>query len=473
MNYNVFKNSKTNIFSQNHRVFFLKYLPLETIFSILVCLTVVYFLFHGYLYKIAFIFLFACCVYATSRFPLFTVFLLIILAVFPTVFQMIPEYSEEWMFIGFKIRIQDLLIVSMLGAVLLKVLFRVKELSARNNIGLFVSIILFGLWITFEIVRNINLYGLSAPGEFRYRYLILCIPLYVALFFSSAKRRKKLLKLLIVSSLIFPIMCIPVIGQLKGWRIGPDSRFFPSSISLGLLYGFLALSYGKKYNLVKIDRILFWFVFVSSGVIIIIDSHRSVWLAAVAAAATIYWFKEINRRNMMKNVSLLVISAIIIFFIAQQLIMISMKTNLVDFVVERTRHLIQIGEGYENTAAWRVAQWKMQMQKFYANPIAGQGFGGYWGLSGKLGVSPHSLYVQTLVKLGIVGMLFYLIIIVKIFAKFKRSIASYKMQADPEIAILIPGMVILIASQVFYAVYAFEYYSLLYIGLGVAASTEK
>jgi O-antigen ligase len=208
-------------------------------------------------------------------------------------------------------------------------------------------------------------------------------------------------------------------------------------------------------------------------VIIIIDSHRSVWFAAVAAAATIYLMKEINHRNMMQNVPLLVFSAIIIFFLAQQLIMIGMKTNLVDFVVERTRHLIQIGEGHENTAAWRVAQWKTQMQKFYSNPIAGQGFGGYWGLSGRLGVSPHSLYVQTLVKLGIVGMLFYLIIIVKIFAKLKRNIAKYKMKADPETAILITAMVILIAGHVFYAVYAFEYYSLLYIGLGVAASSEK
>ena len=114
----------------------------------------------------------------------------------------------------------------------------------------------------------------------------------------------------------------------------------------------------------------------------------------------------------------------------------------------------------------------MQIQKFYAAPIAGQGFGGYWGVSGKLGdlgISPHSLYVQTLVKLGIVGMLLYLVIILKIFDKLRRTIARYKMEANPEMAILITGMVVLITSHAFYLVYAFEYYSLLFIGLSAAS----
>jgi O-antigen ligase len=221
---------------------------------------------------------------------------------------------------------------------------------------------------------------------------------------------------------------------------------------------------------VRIDIILFWFVIVFSGVIIIVDSHRSVWLTAGVAAATLFWIKEINYRYVIKNIPLIAFSCIIIFFITHHLIMVSLKTNLFDFIIERTTHFIQIDEGYENTAAWRVTQWKMQMQKFYAKPIIGQGFGGYWGFSGNLGVSPHSLYVQTLVKLGIVGMLLYLLIVIKIFARLKSAIARYKIKPDPEMAILITSMVILFASHAFYAVYSFEYYSLLYIGLGVAAS---
>ena len=78
-------------------------------------------------------------------------------------------------------------------------------------------------------------------------------------------------------------------------------------------------------------------------------------------------------------------------------------------------------------ASWRLVQWKEQMTKFYDSPIIGEGFGSYWGFSGNpgdLGVQPHNLYVQTLVKLGTVGMLLYLIIIVKIFVNFKHTITK-------------------------------------------------
>lgn len=380
------------------------------------------------------------------------------------------------MSIGFGIRIQDVVLVSMLGSVILKVIFRVKELYTRNNLSLSVYIIFFGLWIFFEIIRNINVYGLSAPGEFRYRYLILSAPLYIALFISSAERRKKLLKLLIASSLFFPIICIPIIGKLNGWAIGPEARFYPASISLGLLYGLLALGLSKKYKVLKIRSILYGFIFVSAILIIIIDSHRSVWITALATGATLFWIKEIKLRKIMNNAFSVTFFIIIIFFLAHQLILVSLKTNLTDFTITRTNDLIKIDEKYNNTAAWRVAQWKAQIPKYCASPIIGQGFGGYWGFSGvqgDLGVSPHNLYIQTLVKLGSVGMVLYLIIIIKIFFKFKRTITKYKIKDDSEMPILILGMVVLIASHVFYIAYSFEYYSLLFIGLGVASLQDK
>ncbi len=448
----------------------------EIIFSIFVFFTVGYLLFNGYLYELAFIVLLGGCVFIAFRFPLLTVFLLIILAVLPTTFQMIPDYSEEWARVGFGIRIQDVVMVSMLGAVILKVIFRGKNLSARNNLSLSVYIILFGLWISFEIVRNISLYGLSAPGEFRYRYLILSAPLYITLFFSSTEKRQKLLKLLIVSSLFLPIMCVPIIGQLKGWSIGPDARFFPASISLGLLYGLLSLSLGKRYRILKIKEIFYWLIFVISGFMIIIDSHRSVWIASVAVGAALFWIKENNYSKKMNNTLLTVLSIIIILTLTNQILILKTKTNLIDYITGRAGDLVKLDESYKNNISWRVVQWKTQIAKFYDSPITGEGFGSYWGFSGitgDLGVFPHSLYVQTLVKLGAVGLVFYLIIIVKIIVNLKRTMTKNKFKADPEMAMLILGMVVLIASHVFYIAYSFEYYSLLFIGLGVASLKDK
>jgi O-antigen ligase len=389
---------------------------------------------------------------------------------------MVPEYSEKWMSIGFGIRIEDVILISMLGAATLKVILSNRKQFEVNNLGVSVYIILFGLWISFEVARNVSVYGFSAPGEFRYRYLILSIPLYIALFISSADQRKKLLKLLIAFSLFIPISCIPIIGQLKGWSIGPEDRFFSSSISLGFLYGLLALALGKKYKVLGINNILYWFIIVFSGLMIIIDSHRSVWLATLAAGATLLWINEINYQKMMSNALIIIVSGIIIFFLAQQFIMLRLKTNLVDFVVERASELIKIDESYKNNVSWRMVQWKAQMAKFYASPIIGEGFGSYWGFSGikgDLGIQPHNFYVQTLVKLGIIGMLLYLIIMLKIFVKLKRILSKFKVKTHPAIPMLSIGLAILVASHAFFIAYSLEYYSLLFIGLSVSSLKDE
>ena len=416
--------------------------------------------------------LLAGCVYVAFRFPLFTVSLLLIFAVLPKIFAMLPDYSEQWLSIGFGIRIEDVVLVSMLSAAILKVILSNRKKIIQNNLGVSVYIFFFGLWISFEIARNVSVYGLSAPGEFRYRYLILSAPLYITVFFSSSERRKRLLKLLIASSLFFPIMCIPIIGQIKGWSIGPESRFFHASISLGLIYGLIALSLSKEYNLIRINTVLCWFLFISLGFLTIIDSHRSVWLASVAAGVTLFWTKKMNYKTMLNHALIITVSGLIVFFLAQQVIMISLKTNLVDFVTERASEIFKIDESYKNNVSWRMVQWKTQMFKFYASPIVGEGFGGYWGgsgLRGDLGVQPHNLYVQTLVKLGIVGMLFYTIIIVKLFLEFISSLKKYKVKGDTDMPVLILGIVTLITSHVFYVAYSFEYYSLLFFGLGVSS----
>ena len=461
---------KTNI-SQ-----FLRQPSKKIVFCTFVFFATCYLLLYGYLYQLSFIVLLTGCVFVAFSFPLLTVFLLIIFAVIPTIFQMVPNYSEEWLKVAFGIRIQDIVMVSMLGAVILKVVLTKRKPLTQNNLGISLYIILFGLWIFIEVARNVSLYGLSAPGEFRYRYLILSPALYISILFSSSEKRKKLLNLLILTSLFFPIMCIPIIGHMKGWSIGPEARFFPASISLGLLYGLLALSLAKKYRTLKINEILYWFIFVISGLMILIDSHRSVWIATVAVGALLFWIKENNYSNKMNNTLLTIFSIIIILTLTNEILILKAKTNLIDYITRRSSDIVKIDQKYNNTAAWRVEQWKAQMPHFYSSPIMGEGFGGYWGSSGDpwdLGVQPHNLYVQTLVKLGGVGLLLYLIIVTKIFVSIKRSLKNKKQQSDSNTVIRAIGFVVLIVSHVFYMAYAFEYYSLLFIGIGVASMRDN
>ena len=106
---------------------------LETIFYFFVFFTVGFLLVCGYFYEFAFLVLLASCVFVAFRFHLFTVLLLLIFAVLPKIFFMVPEYSEKWMSIGFGIRIEDVVLVSMLGAALLKAILSNRKQLLKNN----------------------------------------------------------------------------------------------------------------------------------------------------------------------------------------------------------------------------------------------------------------------------------------------------------------------------------------------------
>ena len=152
---------------------------------------------NGYLPEFIIFVGFAIGSYVAFSFPAVAVIAVLITGVIPTVFQMTPIFSEDYGVIGRGFHAPDIALLSMAGAVLLQV--RKRQGVQRNSLGLSTLILLFGIWLLFEILRNFGGYGLSAPGEFRYRYLILILPLYITLFFPSAKGRLGLLRILLFS----------------------------------------------------------------------------------------------------------------------------------------------------------------------------------------------------------------------------------------------------------------------------------
>jgi O-antigen ligase len=408
--------------------------------------------------QIQFIFLLFAAVYAifiANRFPLFTIFLFIFTQVWPLFLQM-TKFPIELTVLGV-FRPSDLVVLSMAGAIFYNLI--VNKLTQRkifSVLGLLISI--FSFWIIYEILRNYSVYGLSAPGEFRYRYLILVVPLYISLFLSGAKHRKKLFTILIIFSLILPLFLLPVIGSLKGWGVGPSNRFYPASISLGLFYGLIALIIGRKYKLIWVRSIVAWLISIPVLALILIDSHRSVWVAAFIALLMLFLLKEIRIPSLTRYIPVL-------FFLILIVIMVASWAGLdvVDYVITRASEIIH-PQATDGTAAWRLEQWRVAMLSFQRSPIQGVGFGGYW----ETGVSPHSLYVQTLVKLGLVGMFLYAVIIFTLIFKMVQWIKKRRNKPIPELGIVITSLVILVAGHAFYSVYAFEEYTWLFLGLGMS-----
>ncbi len=435
---------------------------------VLTILVVVYLLFKGYLYLMALTISLGVAVLVATMFPLATVLALFVTGILPSVFQMTRYLPPDFTAIARGVNAPDIVLLSMGGAIILETL-RKGKVARQNSLVLSICVMFFALWLLFEVLRNIGVYGLSALGEFRFRYLILVLPGYVGLFFPSAEERKKVFKSVVFLSLFFTLACIPIIGMLKGWSVGFESRFLPSSISLGLVYGLLATYLGKKYGLLKLSNIYIWIASIPVGVLVLIDSHRSVWIVIGVVLLSLICLKEIRLGKVFSWLVPLILAGIMVLLIVN-----STGLDVVEYVKTRGAALVRPQE--DRTGAWRIVQWEAQMSKFYSSPILGQGFGGYWGFSareGDIGISPHSLYVQTLVKIGIVGMLLYFIIVFKVLSALGHWIKTQRKSNNPEIAIVLAAFTILIAAHTFYTVYAFEYYTWLFVGLAVAVIRDR
>ena len=284
------------------------------VWLIIIHLIVVILIISKGIFLFPYFFLFSITYYIVYKYPFFTIIILMII-LYPTVFQMTSLFNIDYSVISKGFRAEDIILILM-GIVVLQKLFR--KGSERNIIGIEKIIMLFFLLLIFNIIRNITQFGISALGEFRLSYLILVLPVYIALFFDFEELRKRLFLTIIFSSIIAILLSIPFIIALKGWEIGNTEydRFLSSSITLGLIYGVIALFLSLKYNLVKIPQLIIFVIIISTFILVIVDSHRSAWLALVVALFSLYRLKEIKVNKIWKwNIWLLILILILIIYI--------------------------------------------------------------------------------------------------------------------------------------------------------------
>ena len=79
------------------------------------------------------------------------------------------------------------------------------------------------------------------------------------------------------------------------------------------------------------------------------------------------------------------------------------------------------------------------------------------------------MYIYTIVKIGLIGLVLDLIIILKLYKKFKAALLLFKERYNIDKPIVIFSIVVLVSAHFFYLVYSFDYFSMLYIGLGTAS----
>ncbi|MGA3286512.1 MAG: O-antigen ligase family protein [Bacteroidota bacterium] len=398
-----------------------------------------------------------------KSFPLILVLLIYILGFLPDFFSFIPnmpDFIVGGFPVGMGLLAADLIYLIMTISVFYRVF---HEHGIKKDLGLRNVLLIFSAFILFEILRNVNEYGLSAPGEFRFYYFYLIIPAYIAIYFDNAVDRKKLAKLLIGISIFIPILSVPIIGMYKGWSFGSEDRFLNSATYLGIAYGYTLLLLSCKYKIMQVSKRSLILLALLLIFMTLIDGHRSAWLAILVIIVSLIYLKEISRKY------LTVI--IIIGFIGLIITALVVKNYGMDLrAYLATRSIAFFNPEMDDTSAWRILQWQAQIEKIINSPLLGEGFGGFFrvyipGL-GESSVSPHSYYVQSLVKLGIVGLLLYLLIVKKILSKILLWLKHQK--GNPEYPLVLIGIPVLIAAHFYYFVYSLEFMTMFFVGLSLA-----
>ncbi len=150
--------------------------------------------------------------------------LLLAVGVAPLALVMIPGFPGDAALVVGGLRPLDGVLAGMCGAVVIRVLLPGVS-GSRFALSLRLVVGALSTWIMLEAVRNFDLYGLSAFGEMRTRYLLLIIPVYMAAFGREAGYRRRTELMTVGATLVFAVLCLPLIGGFKGWGIGPLSRY--------------------------------------------------------------------------------------------------------------------------------------------------------------------------------------------------------------------------------------------------------
>jgi O-antigen ligase len=324
------------------------------------------------------------------------------------------------------------------------------------------------VWLGFEVVRNVGAYRLSSVREFAVENLVIIVPVYLAIFLRSERTILRAFKGVAVFALVSPLALIPVIGSLKGWGIGSADRFYPAVVHLGLLFGVLSLLLLKKYGQLRVGWWILYLGTFAAAALIVVDGHRSVWLSCGTAAAVLVLLGEIRLRRFWHW-----------GFAALGLVAAAaLALSIVGLDVPRyvaTRASAFVNPVNDPTSDWRFSIWRQALPIAKEHLIAGQGFGGYytWLASGgsSFSVTPHDMYIQMLLKTGMIGLGLAIALGVVALVGLKKgwrvARGRHDTSATPVIVVGIAAVVVTFAWGV---VYQPVVYSFIFAGLGLAAA---
>lgn len=409
---------------------------------------------------------------AVYRLPVISLSLLIVVGIGPMVLSQTGIlWMSTIMSVG-RVSLADVIMTAMLLALGLRAVAWLAE-SRGPSVGLptalALSMALLCAWIVVSVLRNVNAYGIHTIGQFRHTYLILVVAAYAAVFLRSPVQRRRMVVVLLVMSVGATLAAVPLIGHLKGWGTGPNSRFLPANVVLGLLYGWTALLLVSERGLVGVPKWLARGLALPVAAMILVDSHRSVWLSGLLLLA---YFVVAGRVPVGAFIR---VGALAVAVVAWVLVAASIvHPGAFDSVPLRASAIVN--PAGDPTSSWRLGLWESNLARWRQHPFAGDGFGGYYVGNATRDVAstltPHNFYVETLVSMGAIGLLLFLASVATagalMWTVMRRQRRRHFQSLDATLVEF--GLGVLFSALAYIAVYPFDYYPALWVGVGLSAA---
>jgi hypothetical protein len=338
----------------------------------------------------------AIAYYVAWRVPVVAATIVLLLTGGYNIFATTPGFVVDPTRFAGGIQIQDVFLLGMLAAGTTRIL---TSSGSRRMGRLLAPMVACGAWLVFETARNVALVGLSAPGELRTRYLVLGLAFGIVTCVDREALVRSALRMFAVVTVALPLILLPAVLYLKGWSFSPTDRILPASVSLGLLLGLAALWVFREF--VHWPWWLLYPATVLGAMEMLLDAHRSVWLAAIVLVGLLLLVQPRFEKTVRWSVVGLA-AGVTTILTAQGL-----GYDVLNTVSEQGGAALAL----QGTVAWRLDVWATSLRDFAASPFVGRGLGFYFDMSvpglGHIAVYPHNLYVAMLVHLGAIGVVLF------------------------------------------------------------------
>jgi hypothetical protein len=340
-------------------------------------------------------------------------------------------YSDElFLYLGINIYISDILIAAVSLSTLLEYLKKHEDTPPSTVTQ---AMVFFLLWFAVCVIRGFISYEWSAIGESRF-----LLPSILYLSFAYLIKDMKQLK----NFLLFACWMIALdFVYLQTWRY-----FYQFEGNLGEMFSSRLMGADTVLNIVMVSIFSLTFLYNKSLI-----KYKGLWLIlfvlcafSVPFGARTGWVSFVlsiilviilstSRMNIQKYLySCLFMGLFVVVLWHSGIFAPSARLDIysekgLGFVMEEHR-----GEG---TTAWRIMGWEnLIWQTIRGNLFLGDGFGGYYDIFSIdfKGVPPHSEWLIIFAKTGVIGLLLFILVIIRSFTvglKFIRETTDEEAQS--------------------------------------------